>query len=299
MSDKRILIIDPQMDFTGSDGSYAERHAGITQIRDAKQKINKLLSTHQRGEILIVTSDYQTDQFEKGLSVCIPGTVGHKVDIDADETCTFISKTQHSCFSSAPFAEYLKTQRVKELVICGFLAEYCVKQTAIDALDHGYDVSLVKDCIGTGDDVQERRTQMLTVLQEKGAKIVDSWSDLRIDRRFGREAFGADPAGYHAARPPYPEWVFETLRDRCRPSPNTTTFEVGAGTGIATRRLLDLGADPLIAIEPDLRLAKFLQETTPDKALTVINTAFEDAILDEGHFDLGVSATAFHWLNEE
>ncbi|MBN9385518.1 MAG: class I SAM-dependent methyltransferase [Chitinophagaceae bacterium] len=120
-----------------------------------------------------------------------------------------------------------------------------------------------------------------------------------ISRHFGREAFGADPAGYHAARPAYPDWVFEILRDRCGLRRNTATFEIGAGTGIATRRLLELGADPLIAIEPDHRLADFLRETIPDRKLTIVTATFEDAMLDEGRFDLGVSATAFHWLNED
>ena len=41
----------------------------------------------------------------------------------------------------------------------------------------------------------------------------------------------------------------------------------GAGTGTATRRLLDLGANPLVAIEPDARLATFLRETVEDRVL--------------------------------
>jgi len=36
-----------------------------------------------------------------------------------------------------------------------------------------------------------------------------------IEKGFGREAFGFDPAGYHAARPAYPEWVYEVLCNRC------------------------------------------------------------------------------------
>jgi SAM-dependent methyltransferase len=119
-----------------------------------------------------------------------------------------------------------------------------------------------------------------------------------IDRRFGRQAFGADPASYHATRPGYPDWVFDTLRERCRLGPGTATFEIGAGTGTATRRLLDLGANPLLAIEPDARLAAFLRETVPDDALSVCVAAFEDAAPENAGFDLGVSATAFHWLDE-
>jgi len=120
-----------------------------------------------------------------------------------------------------------------------------------------------------------------------------------INLNYGRQAFGADPAGYHAARPAYPDWVFEILRSRCGLKHDTATFEIGAGTGNATRRLLDFGANPLIAIEPDDRLAIFLRETIPDPALTVIVSPFEDVILQETNFDLGISATSFHWLDEE
>jgi SAM-dependent methyltransferase len=119
-----------------------------------------------------------------------------------------------------------------------------------------------------------------------------------IDRAEGRFAFGDNPAAYHAARPAYPDWVFETLRDRCGLRDGAAVFEIGPGTGIATRRLLDLGANPLVAIEPDQRLATYLRRENPDQALVVKVAAFEDVTLPEAVFDLGVSATAFHWLEE-
>jgi SAM-dependent methyltransferase len=120
-----------------------------------------------------------------------------------------------------------------------------------------------------------------------------------IGRQFGRQAFGGDPSNYHTARPAYPEWVFELLCQRCGLAAQTATFEIGAGTGIATRRLLELGASPLMAIEPDKRMATFLARNPPDPALRVITSSFEEADLAEESFDLGVSATAFHWLSEE
>jgi SAM-dependent methyltransferase len=124
-------------------------------------------------------------------------------------------------------------------------------------------------------------------------------SQFFIDPKFGRVAFGDDSGGYHVTRPGYPEWVFEILCERCRLAHGTATFEIGAGTGTATRRLLELGASPLLAIEPDSRLATFLRETIRDKALSVSVSAFEDAALEKASFDLGVSATAFHWLDED
>ena len=124
---------------------------------------------------MIITSDYQEDQFRQGLSICIPGTEGHAIDINADKSNIYFSKTQHSCFSSPAFIDHLKEQRVEELIICGFLAEYCVQATAIDALKNGYTVTLIRDCIGTGDDVQDKKEQMLLMLKEKGASIKESW----------------------------------------------------------------------------------------------------------------------------
>src|SRR5580658_7867808 len=114
-----------------------------------------------------------------------------------------------------------------------------------------------------------------------------------IHRMFGRQAFGLDPGGYHAARPAYPDWVFNVLCERCGLAPNTVTFEIGPGTGTATRRLLELGASPLVAVEPDNRLAAFLRETVRDESLTVVISTFEEAVLPETSFDLGLSATAF------
>jgi len=100
-----------------------------------------------------------------------------------------------------------------------------------------------------------------------------------IERDFGRRAFGGDPGGYDSARPAYPDWVYQFLRDRCDLKPNTPAFEVGAGTGTATCRLVELGANPLVAVEPDHRLAAFLRESIPDKALTVVVEPFEEAVL--------------------
>jgi SAM-dependent methyltransferase len=120
-----------------------------------------------------------------------------------------------------------------------------------------------------------------------------------ISKALGRVAFGFDPAGYHAARPVYPDWVFEILANCCGLRQNTATFEIGPGTGIATRRLLELGANPLVAIEPDDRLADFLCQSLKTESLTVVRSTFEDAGLLSAGFDLGFSATAFHWLDEE
>lgn len=115
-----------------------------------------------------------------------------------------------------------------------------------------------------------------------------------MERSEGRYLFGRDPAGYDFARPDYPERVFELLVERCGLRAGSAVLEVGPGTGKATRRLLELGAEPLVAVEPDPALAAHLRAVF-GAVLDVVEAPFEDADLS-GAFDLGVAATSFHWV---
>jgi SAM-dependent methyltransferase len=113
----------------------------------------------------------------------------------------------------------------------------------------------------------------------------------------GRTAFGADPQAYHAARRDYPAELFELVRARCASGAATRAFEIGPGTGKATVSMLRLGLASLTAIEPDARLAAYLEAEIGDPRLTLEITPFEEAELPAGSFDLGYAATSFHWLD--
>ncbi|MGN6517187.1 MAG: class I SAM-dependent methyltransferase [Rhizomicrobium sp.] len=113
----------------------------------------------------------------------------------------------------------------------------------------------------------------------------------------GRSAFGADAENYDRARPEYPARVYEILRERCGLGAVTRAFEIGPGTGLATRRLLEAGAS-VTAVEPDARLAAKLREHAGRLPLHIVNATFEAAELPQGAFDLGACATAFHWMDQ-
>ena len=119
----------------------------------------------------------------------------------------------------------------------------------------------------------------------------------RIDRKEGRRLFGSDPAAYDMARPGHAERVYEVLVERCGLGPGTAVLEIGPGTGQATRRLLDLGADPLVALEPDAALAAYLEETLAGRVEVRIE-ALEDCELPGSTFDLAAAASSFHWVAE-
>jgi SAM-dependent methyltransferase len=120
----------------------------------------------------------------------------------------------------------------------------------------------------------------------------------RIDRKEGRRLFGIDPAAYHFGRPGHPERVYDLLVQRCGLKSGAAVLEIGPGTGQASRRLLDLGADPLVAIEPDLAFAAYLDATFGGR-IDVRIVALEDADLPTDAFDLALAASSFHWVEED
>ena len=175
MKNVLLLIIDPQNDFTNPHGAYAGRH-GIEQITEAIAKINMVIGTKLVQNHAIVYADYKPDQFEKGLLIGIPNTFGHLINANllVDEQFIRFAKNEHSCFSSTNFKHFLKNKGFHLILACGFLAEYCVAQTGLDALNEGYKMTLIGDCIGTGDDVQYRKAAMFANMRKAGADIIDS-----------------------------------------------------------------------------------------------------------------------------
>jgi SAM-dependent methyltransferase len=75
-------------------------------------------------------------------------------------------------------------------------------------------------------------------------------------------------------------------------------LEIGPGTGQATRRLLAVVDGPLVAIEPDPRLADFLQASLGRHHVDVRVTTLEDAQLQTCGYDLAAAASSFHWVDE-
>ena len=119
-----------------------------------------------------------------------------------------------------------------------------------------------------------------------------------LQRVEGRSVFGQDPAAYARARPPYPERVFALLRERCGLREGTSVLELGPGPGTATRRLVELGAEPIVAVEPNATSAAYLTKELHG-SVSVVVAPFEEAELDSASFELVVAASSFHWIDPE
>jgi SAM-dependent methyltransferase len=106
--------------------------------------------------------------------------------------------------------------------------------------------------------------------------------------------FAAQARDYDRYRPRYPEGVFDDIVDRAHLASGDHVVEIGAGTGIATRPLVDRGLR-VTAIEPSDTLAAMARAKVSGEA-EVVNGRFED-FSTQSPFQLVTAFNAWHWVN--
>lgn len=108
----------------------------------------------------------------------------------------------------------------------------------------------------------------------------DAWAERRT-------SFGNAAADYAAGRPHYPREAIEwTL-----PAGARTVLDLGAGTGILTKDLLELALD-VIAVEPLPEMRALI----PTEATALAGTAEAIPVADAS-VDLVISGQAWHWFD--
>jgi SAM-dependent methyltransferase len=104
-----------------------------------------------------------------------------------------------------------------------------------------------------------------------------------------RLSFGAVADHYDRVRPSYPEaavgWILGAAPAR--------VLDLGAGTGLLTRVLIELGHE-VIAVEPDARMRAVCAARTPDA--TVVEGSAEAIPVSDGSVDGVVAGQSYHWF---
>jgi len=84
-----------------------------------------------------------TQQYTKGLGATVPelsGAVGGS---------GYVEKITFSCCKNEEFRGKLAKAGRKDIAVAGVEAHICVQQTVLDLLDHGYNVYIIADCVGS------------------------------------------------------------------------------------------------------------------------------------------------------
>lgn len=101
---------------------------------------------------------------------------------------------------------------------------------------------------------------------------------------------------YIKYRPDYPAEVIEYLKKETGLTSDSLVADIGSGTGIFTRHLLDMGCK-VFAVEPNnpMRLGAEEQLKAYPNFISISATA-ENTLIPDHSIDLIVSAQAFHWF---
>lgn len=106
-------------------------------------------------------------------------------------------------------------------------------------------------------------------------------------------------ADYVRHRPTYPAAALDHLEKVAGLRPTAVVADVGAGTGILTRLLLERGAE-VVAVEPNAAMREALEsELSGYPRLRVVDGRGEATGLPAASCDLAVAAQAFHWFDPQ
>ncbi len=150
-----LIVVDYQKDFCPGGALAVEDGDEIAPVLNSYIDIFK-----EKGGPIFATRDWHPpdhisfkEQGGQWPPHCVRGTEGAEFNpaLDLDEEAEIISKaTQseeeaYSGFDGTDLEQELKAKGVKRVFVGGLATDYCVKNTALDSLEAGFDTYILKD----------------------------------------------------------------------------------------------------------------------------------------------------------
>jgi nicotinamidase/pyrazinamidase len=144
-----LVIVDYQNDFTPPDGALA-----VPEGDEIAERINALARSGDY-ELVVATRDWHPPDhgsFEAQGGIwpahCVQDTAGAQLHpaLDADAVDVIVDKGQdretegYSGFDGTRLAELLRERGIGRITVVGLATDYCVKHTALEALQEGFAV---------------------------------------------------------------------------------------------------------------------------------------------------------------
>lgn len=190
-----LLLVDLQEDFLSAPGLEPGRDriveratALIRSCREASIPVIHVRTTVSHEDDRRMPHWKRADQW-----ICEAGTLGHAPPepLRALAGEPGIDKTFFSSFSNPQLAQELESRGADTVVIAGVHLHACVRQTALDAAERGFEVRIANDAVGSDDPVHGAITRRY--LAERAVRFADV-EELIAEFR-GAVAHASDAAG--------------------------------------------------------------------------------------------------------
>lgn len=103
---------------------------------------------------------------------------------------------------------------------------------------------------------------------------------------------------YEQARPSYPQELINRAVEIAQLPQNAVILELGCGPGKATTAFAEKGFS-MICLEPSQQASEIAKRNCDYKNVEIVNTSFEEYLLDNKRFDAVLAANAWHWMPPE
>lgn len=178
-----LIVVDVQNDFCPG-GALA-----VPQGDDVVKPLNELIDEFlERGDPVYKTRDWHpptTKHFEVYGGTwpvhCVQNTKGAEFHpaLRDDSRIAVVSKGLgdtdcYSAFDETDLAAKLREQNVEEVVVGGLATDYCVKNTVLDALKHGFEVKALEDAMRAVELQAGDGDRAIEEMRAAGAKIVST-----------------------------------------------------------------------------------------------------------------------------
>jgi nicotinamidase/pyrazinamidase len=178
-----LIVVDVQNDFCPG-GTLAVAH-GDEVVEPLNEQIDEFL---ERGAPVYKSRDWHpatTKHFEAYGGTwpvhCVQNTKGAEFHpaLRDDPRITVVSKGLgdtdcYSAFDETDLVSQLREQGVKEVVVGGLATDYCVKNTVLDALKHGFKVKLLENATRAVDLQPGDGDRAIEEMRAAGAEIVST-----------------------------------------------------------------------------------------------------------------------------
>lgn len=177
-----LLVVDVQRDFLPGGALAVPEGDEVVPVLSACAK-----EFARRGRPVFASRDWHPadhcsfkDHGGPWPPHCVADTPGAEIDrgLDLPGDATIISKgtttdkDTYSAFEATDLETQLKELEVERLFVGGLATDYCVLNTALDALKHGFKVVLMTDAVRAIDDADGERA--IEKLRSEHAEIADS-----------------------------------------------------------------------------------------------------------------------------
>jgi nicotinamidase-related amidase len=138
-----LIIIDIQNDY------FANGAMTLVNAESASKNARIILESFRIKQMPIVHIQHFT--LEKNKSYLLPNTNGSEIheNVKPIEGEKVIKKYFPNSFKRTELSDYLNSNNIKDLVICGMMTHMCIDTTVRAAKDLGFNITLIGDACAT------------------------------------------------------------------------------------------------------------------------------------------------------